>query len=663
MPDLFDNPLGLDGFEFIEFCAPERGMLEPVFEGMGFTLVARHRAKDVQLWRQGGINLIANYEPRSPAAYFAAEHGPSACGMGWRVRDAAKAYAAAIERGAEPVEVRTGPMELHLPAFRGIGGSIIYLIDRYEGAARGDLSIYDIDFVYEPGVDRHPAGTGLKLIDHLTHNVYGGRMAHWASFYERVAGFREIRYFDIEGRLTGLKSKAMTSPCGKIRIPINESSDDQSQIAEYLDAYHGEGIQHIALATDGIYAAVDALRPRGIEFQDTPDAYYDGVDARVAGHRERRTASLYAMSRELAIGMETQYIAEVAVRHLAAVFDARVVVLLPDLDDKVHYPASQQPLRESLRKADLGVAQWVYDNEKPAGFGTQTLPGAEAHYLPPKASLRTRGVLAIKAAEARRILAPEQYRLLETFATQIAITLERVHFAEVAQSTELTMQGERLRNHLLSAISHDLRTPLAGIVGATSALLTQPQMEADSKRALLEGLHEEALHMSSLVHNLLDMARLEAGAVTIKREWQPLEEVIGSTLNLMGRRLEQHPVRLDLPPELPWVQIDSVLMERVLVNLLDNAVKYTPPGGAISLDLKRRGAMAEIVVADSGPGIPEVDCERVMERFVRLDSTRSTPGNGLGLSMVRAVARLHDAQLSLSSNEPGLKVCLSFPIP
>ena len=182
MADLIDNPLGLDGFEFVEFSAPEKGMLEPVFEKMGFAMIARHRSKDVQLWRQGGINLIANYEPRSPAAYFAAEHGPSACGMGWRVRDAAKAYAEALERGAEPVEVKTGPMELHLPAIRGIGGSIIYLVDRYEGGAFGDLSIYDIDFVYEPGSDRHPVGAGLKLIDHLTHNVYGGRMAHWAAF-------------------------------------------------------------------------------------------------------------------------------------------------------------------------------------------------------------------------------------------------------------------------------------------------------------------------------------------------------------------------------------------------------------------------------------------------------------------------------------------------
>ena len=279
-----DNPLGLDGFEFVEFSGPAKGVLEPVFEAMGFAMIARHRSKDVQLWRQGEINLIANYEPRSPAAYFTTEHGPSACGMGWRVRDAAKAYAEAIARGAEPVEVKTGPMELRLPAIRGIGGSIIYLIDRY-----GDeLSIYDIDFVYEPNVDRHPVGAGLKLIDHLTHNVYGGRMAHWAAFYERIAGFREIRYFDIKGEYTGLTSKAMTAPDGKIRIPLNEEgAGGGGQIEEYLRAYNGEGIQHIAFACDNLYATWDKLKQLGQPFAPSPPpTYYEMLDERLPGHGE-----------------------------------------------------------------------------------------------------------------------------------------------------------------------------------------------------------------------------------------------------------------------------------------------------------------------------------------------------------------------------------------
>jgi 4-hydroxyphenylpyruvate dioxygenase len=284
---LFDNPIGLDGFEFVEFSAPDKGLLEPVFAAMGFSLIARHRSKDVQLWRQGGINLIANYEPRSPAAYFAAEHGASACGMGWRVNEAAKAYALAIERGAEPVEVRTGPMELRLPAVRGIGGSIIYLIDRYEDE-KGGLSIYDIDFVCEPGVDRHPEGAGFKIIDHLTHNVYGGRMAHWASFYERVFGFREIRYFDIKGEYTGLTSKAMTAPDGKIRIPLNEEGKaGGGQIEEFLRAYNGEGIQHIALLCDDLIAAWDRLKAMGVPLMAAPPAtYYEMLDERLPGHGE-----------------------------------------------------------------------------------------------------------------------------------------------------------------------------------------------------------------------------------------------------------------------------------------------------------------------------------------------------------------------------------------
>lgn len=287
MADLFDNPLGLDGFEFVEFCAPAKGVLEPVFTAMGFTVVARHRSKDVTLWRQGGINLIANYEPQSPAAWFAAEHGASACGMGFRVKDARLAYERALERGAEPVEMRTGPMELRLPAIRGIGGSIITLIDRYDSGA-GELSIYDIDFVWEPGVDRHPVGAGLKVIDHLTHNLYGGRMAHWAAFYERIFNFREIRYFDIKGEYTGLTSKAMTAPDGKIRIPLNEEGrSGGGQIEEYLRAYNGEGIQHIAFSCDDLLATWDKLAATGTPFAPAPPAtYYEMLEERLPGHGE-----------------------------------------------------------------------------------------------------------------------------------------------------------------------------------------------------------------------------------------------------------------------------------------------------------------------------------------------------------------------------------------
>jgi 4-hydroxyphenylpyruvate dioxygenase len=285
MTDLFDNPLGLDGFEFLEFCAPEKGVLEDAFARMGFAHVASHRSKDVQLWRQGRINFVANYEPRSPAAYFAAEHGPSACGMGFRARDAAKAYALALERGAEPVELATGPMELRLPAIRGIGQSLIYLVDRYDE----EFGIYDIDFRWREGAERHPAGAGFTGIDHLTHNVYAGRTGYWESFYSRIFGFREFRQFDVTGEYSKLNTKVMMAPDGKIRIPLNEEGGDdgKGQIAEYLRSYNGEGIQHIALASNDLYASLDKLKELGTPFAPSPpDAYYEQIDARLPGHGE-----------------------------------------------------------------------------------------------------------------------------------------------------------------------------------------------------------------------------------------------------------------------------------------------------------------------------------------------------------------------------------------
>lgn len=289
MTDLFENPVGLDGFEFVEFCAPDRGVLEPVFAVMGFTEIAQHRSKDVHLWRQGGINLIINYEPKSPAWYFAREHGPSACGMAFRVKDARKAYAYLLEKGAEPVNVETGPMELRIPAIRGIGGAILYLVDRYDGGERGEnLSIYDIDFEYLPGVDRNPVGAGFNIIDHLTHNVYGGRMKYWADYYETLFNFREIRFFDIKGEYTGLTSKALTAPDGKIKIPLNEEGEGgKGQIEEFLREFNGEGIQHIALICDDLIACWDRLKELGVPFMTAPpNTYYEMLDGRLPGHGE-----------------------------------------------------------------------------------------------------------------------------------------------------------------------------------------------------------------------------------------------------------------------------------------------------------------------------------------------------------------------------------------
>ncbi len=282
MADLFENPMGLMGFEFVEFAAPVANTLEPLFERMGFTLVARHRSKDVVLYRQGQINFIVNREPRSVAGYFAAEHGPSACGLAFRVKDSHGAYQRALELGAQPIDIPTGPMELRLPAIKGIGGAPLYLIDRFEEGR----SIYDIDFDFVEGVDRHPQGHGLKLVDHLTHNVYRGRMAYWAGFYEKLFNFREIRYFDIQGAHTGLTSKAMTAPDGQIRIPLNEeSSRGAGQIEEFLMKFNGEGIQHVALITDDLLATIDSLQLAGVPLMSAPNAvYYEMLAERLPGH-------------------------------------------------------------------------------------------------------------------------------------------------------------------------------------------------------------------------------------------------------------------------------------------------------------------------------------------------------------------------------------------
>jgi 4-hydroxyphenylpyruvate dioxygenase len=275
------NPMCTDGFEFVEYAAPEPELLRRLFERMGLPAVARHRSKNVTLHRQGDIHFIINAESDSFAQGFARAHGPCACAMAFRVADARVAFERALELGAKPGPMTAGPMELNIPSIVGIGGSLIYLVDRY-----GDRTIYDVDFVPTAAQDPGQTASGLTFIDHLTHNVKRGNMNVWADFYGNLFNFREIRYFAIEGKETGLFSRALTSPCGKIRIPINESQDDKSQIEEYLNEYKGEGIQHIALGCDDIYSTVDTLRARGVEFQDTPDSYYEGIDGRVKGHKE-----------------------------------------------------------------------------------------------------------------------------------------------------------------------------------------------------------------------------------------------------------------------------------------------------------------------------------------------------------------------------------------
>lgn len=286
MNKMIDNPMGTDGFEFVEYTAPTpEGIanLKNLFRLMGFAEVAKHKHKAVWLYRQGDINFIVNSEAHSQAAGFAGVHGASVNAMAFRVQDASQALAYAVEKGATPCAAQAGPMELNIPAIYGIGESLIYLVDRY-----GEHDIYEIDFDYYPDYKERMAAldAGLKVIDHLTHNVQRGNMDLWSSFYEKIANFREIRHFDIKGKVTGLLSRAMTSPCGKIRIPINESSDDKSQIAEYLEQYNGEGIQHIALSTDNILTTVKTLKDGGLAFMDTPDTYYEGINKRVPQHKE-----------------------------------------------------------------------------------------------------------------------------------------------------------------------------------------------------------------------------------------------------------------------------------------------------------------------------------------------------------------------------------------
>jgi 4-hydroxyphenylpyruvate dioxygenase len=289
----WDNPMGTDGFEFIEYAAPDPAAMGEVFQRMGFKPIARHRHKNVLLYRQGGINFIINGEPDSFAQRFARLHGPSVCAIAFRVRDAKAAYERAISLGAWGYANQAGPGELNIPAIKGIGDSIIYFIDRWRGkngapeGSIGNIGFYDVDFEPLPEAELNPTGNGLTYIDHLTHNVHRGRMNYWAEFYERLFNFKEVRYFDIEGQVTGVKSKAMTSPCGKIRIPINEEGNEKAgQIQEYLDKYRGEGIQHIAMGSTDLFKTVDALKAHGVKLLDTIDTYYELVDKRIPGHGE-----------------------------------------------------------------------------------------------------------------------------------------------------------------------------------------------------------------------------------------------------------------------------------------------------------------------------------------------------------------------------------------
>ncbi len=382
--------------------------------------------------------------------------------------------------------------------------------------------------------------------------------------------------------------------------------------------------------------------------------------ARVALYRERRTRALNELGRELAGALQSEQIVETALRHMEGNFHARVCLLLPDAQERVH-PALALPGDAQL-PLDPAIAQWVYDHQEPAGLGTQSLAGAPMHYLPLKAPMRTRGVLAILPGSKRLLFLPEQARLLETMASQIALALERVHYVEVAQNALVRMESERLRNSLLAALSHDLRTPLTVLAGLADSLTLAGPALPPKQDEIAHAIRTESLRTSAMVSNLLDMARLQGGEVQLKREWQPLEEVVGAAVQTMAGPLARHEIHVDIPADLPLLEFDTVLMERVFCNLLENAAKYTHPGSRIEISAHNEGDQVSISVADNGPGLPVGREESLFEKFTRGQDESTVAGVGLGLAIVRAIVQAHKGTVR-GENRPegGARFVITLP--
>ncbi len=382
--------------------------------------------------------------------------------------------------------------------------------------------------------------------------------------------------------------------------------------------------------------------------------------ARIAGRREQRMRALYEMSRELSAALLPEQIVGICQRFAETEFSARTALVLTGKDDRLLPPVSVQG---SGLAVDAGISQWTFDHEAEAGLGTDTLPGSPMLYVPLKAPMRMRGVLVLEPRDPRLLLIPEQRRLLDTFARLIAIALERVHYVDIAQQTTVQMESERLRNSLLSAISHDLRTPLTALIGlADSMSLTKPPL-TQQQAEISVAMRKEAQRMSALVNNLLDMARLQAGSVKLNLQWQPLEEVVGSAIKDMGANLHQHRVSVRLPEDLPLLQFDAVLIERVLVNLLDNAVKYTPTGSLIEIGAKLgERDTVDVIVQDNGPGLPAGREEEIFKKFERGQKESATPGVGLGLTICRAIVQAHEGWIRAETRpEGGARFIFSLP--
>jgi len=378
--------------------------------------------------------------------------------------------------------------------------------------------------------------------------------------------------------------------------------------------------------------------------------------ARVASHREARSRALYEFARELSGALQTEQIFDSTRGAVRAAFRARATLLLPDGEGRLQPPAPQPSGMEgavNLSVLDIGIAQWAYDRAESAGLGTDTLPASRIFYLPLVAPMRTRGVLAIEPGNRRWMLIPEQRQQLDTFAALAAIALERVHYIEVAQGALVSMESERLRNSLLAALSHDLRTPLTSLVGLSESLAGSKPALAPQQLDLAQALHAESLRMSTLVSNLLDMARIQSGEVKFNLEWQPLEEVVGSALRASAPQLRQHAVSTRLPHELPLLRYDAVLIERVLCNLLENAAKYTPAGSRIVVSAALHGAWMNVMVYDNGPGLPHGREEAVFEKFTRGERESAKPGVGLGLAICRAIVEAHGGTIGAAASPLG----------
>ena len=374
---------------------------------------------------------------------------------------------------------------------------------------------------------------------------------------------------------------------------------------------------------------------------------------RAAGARERRTALLYGMTRELAGTRGMRAIAHAAVRHVAEVFECQVVVLLPDSTGRLHYP-SDPPMEQSLRGTQLGVAQWVADHGRQAGLGTDTLAAAPALYVPLGTAERRLGVLAVLPRNVRRVLLPEQHHLLETFAAQIGIALERVQLAERAESVRVAAERESLRNTLLASISHDLRTPLAAMAGAGSTLAEHgPSLDEPTRRSLARSIETRALEMTELISNVLDLMRFESGQIVLRRDWQMLDELLEAALTSLGPRLKGHGVHMHLPPTLPPVHVDATLIVQVFTNLLDNVVKYTPPGTTVLVSAAQDGLFVRVTVDDTGPGLPAGDPARLFDKFQRGVEEGTAVGVGLGLAICKAIVQAHGGEIAAHNRAEG----------